>query len=55
MKSEKDSTVVDTISQRPQVLVDRPFVCEIDGSGEQFRIAAVDAAGHRAESELLTV
>ena len=51
----KDGRVIETISHKPQISLDRPFVCEIRDPGNQFRIAAVDAAGRRAESELLTV
>lgn len=51
----KDGRIVETISHRPQISLDRPFVCEIGDPGEQFHIAAIDAAGRRAESELLKV
>ena len=51
----KDGRVVETITHKPQVSLEQPFVCEIAEPGEQFRIAAVDASGRRAESGLLTV
>lgn len=51
----KDGNVVDEILHTPQVSLDRPFECRLDEPGESFRIAAVDAAGRRAVTDVLTV
>lgn len=51
----KDGRVLEKIPHRPQISLDRPFECQITEPEGQFRIASVDAAGRRAESDLLAV
>jgi aryl-alcohol dehydrogenase-like predicted oxidoreductase len=48
----KDGVLAETIPHRPQA-TSEPFSCELP-PGKEFRIIAVDAAGRRSESEILT-
>ncbi len=51
----KDGRVVEEIPHKPQVSLERPFECRITEPGDEFQIVAVDAAGRRAESDILAV
>ncbi len=48
----RDGALVETIPHLPQITKE-PFTCEL-ASGNEFRIVAVDAAGRKAETGILT-
>lgn len=50
----KDGRVLEKIPHKPQVSLHQPFECQIAEPAGQFRVVSVDAAGRRAESELLS-
>ncbi len=51
----EDGTVIEKLVHKPQVSLDKPFECMSVKAGHSYKIAAVDMAGRRAISEVITV
>jgi aryl-alcohol dehydrogenase-like predicted oxidoreductase len=50
----RDGQVIEKMAHTPQVSLEQPFECLLSGSGGSYQVIAVDKAGRRAGSDLLT-
>ncbi|TVQ07102.1 MAG: twin-arginine translocation signal domain-containing protein [Balneolaceae bacterium] len=50
----RDGAVIEKVAHRPQISLEQPFECRLSGQGNSYQIVAVDMAGRRAGTDLIT-